>query len=141
MSELPLALTIATPSRAVAERRIARGVGADEVAAELVLRRLAVDEHAIGVVAGNQVALRRPDEDVVGRIVAAGRFAADHVMGRAGGHQDAVGAVAQVERAGDVGADVVHRDLIVVRAVQLDAIGQLPLITFDNWKSMFTVAW
>ena len=51
---------------------------------------LAVDEHAVGVVAGDQVALRRPDEHAVGRIVAAGRFAADQVVGRAVGDQDAV---------------------------------------------------
>ena len=37
------------------------------------------DEHAVRVVAGDQVALRRPDEDVVRRVVAAGRLAADQV--------------------------------------------------------------
>ena len=54
--------TMATPSCAVAQGRVARGGRADEVAAQRVLGGPAVDEHAVVAVARDQVALRRPDE-------------------------------------------------------------------------------
>jgi hypothetical protein len=47
--------------QAVAQGRIARGGGSDEIAAQRGLRGVAIDQHALGVVPGDQIALRRPD--------------------------------------------------------------------------------
>ena len=59
MSELLLAWTIATPFCRLPKAALPEAVGADEVAAQLVLRGVLGDQHAVGVIAGDQVALGR----------------------------------------------------------------------------------
>ena len=122
ISELSLALTIATPSRLLPRAAFPEAVVPMKLPLSWFERGTAVDEHAVGVVAGDQVALRRPDEHAARRIVAAGRLAADEVVCRAIRHQDAVAGVAEIDGAGDVRADVVHGDLVVVRSVEADAV-------------------
>ena len=56
------------------------------------------------------------------RIVSARRLAADQVAGRTLRDQDAVLGIAQIDRAGVVGADVVHRDDVVAGLVERDAV-------------------
>ena len=76
----------------------ARGVGADEVALEDVVGRAAAEDlDALAVVVGDHVPR-------------AGGRAADRVVRGVGEHVDAVGVVAQLLGAGDVGADVVALD-------------------------------
>src|SRR5579883_717777 len=119
----------------VAQGRIARGGRADEVPAHRVLGGPARNEHAVALVARDQVALGRTDDHALRGVVAAGHRAADQVPGRALGDEDAVLGVAALERTGGVGADVVHGDLIVrgpvdpdpVAAVAADHIGELGL--------------
>ena len=72
----------------------------------VVMRGLAVDEHAVGAVARDHIA----------------RATADDVPGGAGGHEDAVAGVAAVEAAGHVGADIVADDLVVRGAADEDAV-------------------
>ena len=94
--------------RAVGDRASPGGVGADVVPAHhVVAAGGAQDEHAVLVVAGDDVALGR-------------RRAADGVAARADADVHAVLAVAAVDRAGDVGADVVADDDVVGRAGRVD---------------------
>ena len=81
------------------------------------------DEHAVAAVARDQVALRRADEHARRGVVAAGRLR--RRSGSAAAplrDEDAVLRVAALERAGGIGADVVHGDLVVVGPVDPDAV-------------------
>ncbi len=120
--ELPFAPHDRHAVEPVAQRRVPRGRGPDEIPAQLVPRGPAVDEHAIGAVARDQVALGRPDEHAGRGIVAARRLAADEVPHRAVRDEDAVPCVAASQRAAGVRPDVVHRDLVERTAVNPDAV-------------------
>ena len=70
---------MATPSSRLPRAELPEAEVPTKLPLKSVRGRAAVDEHAVGAVAGDQVALRRADEDARRRIVAAGRLAADQV--------------------------------------------------------------